>query len=100
MRTLVALLLAPVVSALFFRIPALGQEAAPAWAYPVNPPDFKPPRDDGTLRRVPGSDLALTLTQVRDFFFAPDWHPGDHPAMPEPVAHGRKPEAFACGFCH
>ena len=43
-------------------VPALCQERPPAWAYPVNPPDFKPPPDDGTLRRVPKSDLALTLT--------------------------------------
>ncbi|MBI2360287.1 MAG: c-type cytochrome [Deltaproteobacteria bacterium] len=72
----------------------------PAWAYPVNPPDFKPTPDDGTLRRVPDSSAAFTLTQLRDRFFAPDWHPGDHPPMPEVVARGRKPDVFACGFCH
>jgi cytochrome c553 len=66
----------------------------------VNPPDFKPPPDDGTLRRVPESSAAFTLTQLRDLFFAPDWHPGDHPAMPEIVARGRKPDVFACGVCH
>jgi cytochrome c553 len=80
--------------------PAPGKEVPPAWAYPVNPPGFKPAPDDGTLRRVPGSALSFTLSQVRDFFFAPDWHPGDHPPMPEIVAKGRKPEVFACGFCH
>jgi cytochrome c553 len=79
---------------------ALGQEAPPAWAYPVNPPGFKAPPDDGTPRRVPDSDLTLTLTQVRDRFFSPDWHPGDHPPQPEVVAHGRKPDVLACGFCH
>ena len=76
------------------------EEPPPAWAYPVNPPDFKLPPDDGTLRRVPGSTAAFTLTQLRDRFFAPDWHPGDHPPMPEVVARGRRPEVFACGFCH
>jgi cytochrome c553 len=80
--------------------PALGQEKPPAWAYPVNPPDFKPPPDDGSPRRVPNSDLTLTLTQVRDLFFSPDWHPGDHAAQPEVVARGRKPDVFACGACH
>jgi len=30
----------------------------------------------------------------------PDWHPADHPAMPEIVSHGRKPDVFACGYCH
>jgi cytochrome c553 len=44
--------------------------------------------------------LTLTLTQVRDLFYSPDWHPGDHPAQPEVVARGRKPDMYACGFCH
>jgi cytochrome c553 len=79
---------------------ALTQEVPPPWAYPVNPPDFKPPPDDGTLRRVPDSTASMTLTQVRDLFYAPDWHPGDHPPMPEIVASGRKPNVFACGVCH
>jgi cytochrome c553 len=56
--------------------------------------------DDGTLRHVPGSVAALTLTQIRDLYNAPDWHPDDHPPMPEAVAHGRKPDALACGYCH
>lgn len=76
------------------------QEAPPAWAYVMNPPDFRPPPDDGRLRRVPDATATFTLTQVRDLFFAPDWHPGDHPPMPEVVARGRKPGVFACGFCH
>ena len=49
---------------------------------------------------MPDSTAAFTLTQVRDLFVAPDWHPGDHPPMPEVVARGRKPGVFACGFCH
>lgn len=72
----------------------------PAWAYPVNPPGFKPAPDDGTERRVPGSSATYTLSQVRDRFLAPDWHPADHPTMPEVVARGRKPGVFACGYCH
>ncbi len=75
-------------------------EVPPAWAYPVNPPDFKPAVDDGSLRHVPGSTRAYTLGQLRDFFMAPDWHPGDHPVMPDVVAVGRKPDVYACGFCH
>lgn len=78
----------------------LAQDKPPAWAYPVNPPDFKAPPDDGTARRVPDSNVTLTLTQVRDLFFAPDWHSADHPAQPDVVAHGRKPDVYACGFCH
>ena len=48
----------------------------------------------------PGSNAGYTLTQLRDRFLSPDWHPGDYPPRPEIVATGRKPDVFACGFCH
>jgi cytochrome c553 len=79
---------------------ACAAEEPPAWAYPVNPPDWKPAPDDGTIRRVPGSTAGFTLSQVRDLFLAPDWHPDSHPPMPPVVAKGVKPEVAACGFCH
>jgi cytochrome c553 len=79
---------------------ARGEDRPPEWAYPLNPPGFKLPPDDGKLRQVPDSSLIFSTAQTRDRFFAPDWHPDDHPPMPEIVAHGRKPEVFACGFCH
>jgi len=72
----------------------------PGWAYPVNPPDFKPRVDDGTPRRVPDSSAGYTVTQLRDLFAAPVWHPEDHPPLPPIVAQGRKPAVFACGVCH
>lgn len=72
----------------------------PPWAYPMAAPDYKAPVDDGTLRHVPGSSASWTLSQLNDRFFAPDWHPDEHPRMPEVVAHGRKPNVFACGYCH
>jgi cytochrome c553 len=71
----------------------------PAWAYPWAP-DFKAAPDDGIPRHVPDSAAAFTITQERDLFFAPDWHPDDHPAMPDIVAHGRQPDVRACGSCH
>ena len=80
--------------------PAYSQDNPPAWAYPVNPPNFQRSPDDGTVRRVPDSTAGFTLTQVRDLFAAPDWHPEDHPPMPQIVATGRKPDVFACGVCH
>jgi cytochrome c553 len=80
--------------------PAWAEDVPPAWAYAVNPPDFKPEPDDGKLRHVPGSTAAYTLTQARDLFAALDWHPNDHPPLPEIVAHGRKPDVRACGVCH
>jgi cytochrome c553 len=72
----------------------------PAWAYVVPPPDAKPAHDNGKIRRVPKSTAGYTLKEVTDRFAAPDWHPEDHPKMPEIVAHGRKPEVNACGYCH
>src|SRR3984893_13810660 len=74
-------------------------DSFPAWAYPWVP-DFKSAPDDGVPRHVPDSTAAFTITQERDLFFAPDWHPDDHPAMPDVVAHGRPPEVRACGACH
>jgi cytochrome c553 len=86
--------------ACFFSSTALGAEEPPAWAYPVNPPDLKPRADDGIARRVPASSAMYSVSQLRDRFIAPVWHPGDHPPLPPVVAEGRKPNVFACGFCH
>jgi cytochrome c553 len=77
-----------------------GAQTPPEWAYPANPPGFKPRPDDGTPRRVDGSSATYTLTQLRDRFISPVWYPAEHPAQPEVVARGRKPDVFACGFCH
>jgi cytochrome c553 len=71
----------------------------PAWAYPWAP-DFKAAPDDGVPRHVPDSTASFTITQERDLFFVPDWHPDDHPAMPDIVANGRRPDVRACGSCH
>src|ERR1700720_1670290 len=71
----------------------------PAWAYPWAP-DFKAPSDDGVPRHVPDSTASFTITQERDLFFVPDWHPKDHPPMPDVVVHGRQPDVRACGSCH
>jgi cytochrome c553 len=79
--------------------PARAGDSPPPWAYAVNPPDFKVAPDDGVPRHVPDSTTAFTLTQARDLF-ALDWHPNDHPPMPDIVAHGRKPDVMACGVCH
>ncbi len=78
---------------------APSRPAPPPWAYPIQPPVKLAP-DDGVPKRVPESTVAFTLTQIRDLYVAPDWHPGDHPPLPEVVARGRKPDLFACGYCH
>jgi len=97
MKTFISILALSVAS---FSSTALGAEDPPAWAYPVNPPDFKPRAEDGIARRVPASSATYSVTQLRDRFISPVWHPGDHPALPSVVAQGRKPNVFACGFCH
>lgn len=81
---------------------ATGPAELPSWAYPMNPPDAKPPVDDGVPRRVAGSNVTYTLTQLTNLrtFTGPDWHPQDHPPMPPVVAEGRRPNVFACAYCH
>ena len=81
-------------------------EEPPAWAYnaqpppPAGAPPAQPAPVDESPRHLAGSSGAFTLTQVRDVFGPADWYPGDHPAMPDVVAHGRRPEVRACGLCH
>jgi len=88
------------VTAAALALPVHAADAPPYWAYPVNPPGLKPSADDGTPHTVPDSPVTMTLTQIRDLYTAPVWHPGDHPPMPDSVAFGRKPRFFACGYCH
>ncbi len=96
-----ALVVAALTGALMAATGTAGRCAEPpAWAYTVNPPGLQPAPDDGSPRRVPGSTAEFTLTQLRDLFNVPDWYPDDHPSMPDAVAHGSKPSAFACAFCH
>ena len=84
----------------------------PPWAYgfpasatatPAAPPPAAAaaaPAPDVTPRQVPGSTGSFTLAQIRDGFGPADWFPGDHAAMPEIVAHGKKPDVRACSLCH
>ena len=99
-RTFVSLAFVVLAFALPMGSPADTEETPPSWAYTMNPPEWKPAPDDGSIRRVPDSTAGFTLTQLRDLFLAPDWHPADHPPMPEVVAKGRKPDVMACGVCH
>lgn len=80
--------------------PTFSADEPPPWAYPVNPPGFKPRPEDSILRRVPGSSVTYSVTQLSNRFLAPIWHPDDHPPLPQIVATGRKPNVLACGFCH
>ena len=77
----------------------------PTWAYPVNPPGgagqgAQAAAQDKTLYEVPDSTVKLTRAQIGGRPVVPDWHPNDHPPMPDIVAKGRGNEVRACGFCH
>ena len=73
----------------------------PAWAYPVNPPAGHPAADDGHAIHVPDSPVTFTRTQITNLTGpVPDWHPDEHPAMPDIVAKGRAPNVLACAYCH
>jgi cytochrome c553 len=95
-------------------------DAPPPWAYgfagpaPATPPaapaaapggraggpPAAAPAPDESLKHLPGSSGAFTLAQIRDAYGPADWYPGDHPTMPEVVAHGKRPDVRACSLCH
>jgi cytochrome c553 len=78
---------------------AQAADGLPAWAFLWDPTVQVPPPSD-TPNTLPGSSAAFSWKQARDLFVALDWHPDAHPAMPDIVASGRKPEIRACGSCH
>jgi cytochrome c553 len=88
----------------------LAADGPPGWAYgfppgtdgaPAAAPAPVPPAaPDTSVKHLPGSSGAFTVPQIRDAFGPADWYPGDHPAMPDVVAHGRRPDVRACSLCH
>jgi cytochrome c553 len=102
MRSLIAL----VILGLTALIPAALRAAAdpPAWAYAIPAPPANPPAPaaapDTSIKQLTGSTLTFTRQQISDGFGPADWFPSDHPAMPDVVAHGKRPDARACALCH
>ena len=96
----------PFLSSFFLLVVALialadtPNQSTPYWAFCINPADAALVKADDNPRRVPNSSTVFTTAQTQDLFNPPDWHPTDHPPMPEIVAHGRKPDVYACGYCH
>ncbi len=85
---------------------SLSAQEVPEWAYGTQPAAASTgntshrPAPDTSLKHLPGSTEAFTQAQINDRFGPADWFPGDHPEMPEIVAHGRKPDVWACSLCH
>jgi cytochrome c553 len=101
---MLALAAAPAAMACWLTV-ALAQSAPEPqtplpWAYALNSPGATLPADDGELERVPDSDRAFSIAEIRNLYSPPDWHPLDHPPMPAIVAQGRDPGVYACGYCH
>jgi cytochrome c553 len=85
---------------LAFLSTAHGEEPGPVpdWLYPEG--GASAPAEPAGLVSVPESDRSYTREELADLYRAPDWHPDRHGAMPEVVASGRRPDVYACGYCH
>jgi cytochrome c553 len=97
-------------------------ESEPLWAYafstPPKPGDTAIPQNAPTTgvrpgedaaeltapRRVDGSSATYSRLEVRDGHNVIDWFPGDHPPMPDIIAHGPRSlmaeRGRGCGSCH
>lgn len=99
MRTMVGVLTISMAALL----PAATGDAPIPWAYAIPaaaPAAATPPAPDTSIKHLEGSSGAFTRAQIADRYGPADWYPSEHPSMPEVVAHGKKPEVWACGLCH
>ncbi len=82
-------------------------DGPPEWAYGTQPQaaqkkgaQASKPAPDNSPKHLPGTALTFTRKEIQDPFGPADWFPEDYPKMPEIVAHGRKPDIWACSLCH
>jgi cytochrome c553 len=89
----------------------MAADAPPPWAYgyatampapgtPPPAPAAAPAAPDTSLKSLPGATGQFTRQQIANRNGPADWFPGDHPTMPDVVAHGKAPNVFACSLCH
>ncbi|HTZ57643.1 MAG TPA: c-type cytochrome [Acidobacteriaceae bacterium] len=76
------------------------QGKLPLWAFPDHFSQGSSAANRSQVEHLPGSKASYTRAQIGDLFVVPDWYPDIHPPMPDVVAHGRKPDVYACGHCH
>lgn len=84
---------------------APGDRLAPPCPETARPTEcrYPPPvvQDDGTRHGLPDTDLSFTRNEAHYDYGPADWYPGDHPRMPDIVAHGRESAGIrACALCH
>lgn len=108
MRNMVRFLMVSLVYVSVMSI-SLRAQQPPAWAYAIPTAEDeaiaakgqKEREQDKGLHSLPGSNLQFTRAQISNRYAPADWFPGDHPPMPDIVAHGKESaEVFACGLCH
>jgi cytochrome c553 len=106
MRTMFGVVAVLAVVLAFSAGVSVAADGPPDWAYAIAPPapagnaPAAPAAPDTSLKHLPGSTLEFTRAQISDAFGPADWYPGDHPKMPDVVAHGRRPDVRACALCH
>ncbi len=60
-----------------------------------------PVPDDGIKRTLPDTTASFTRNEANFGYGPADWYPGDHPPMPDIVAHGNESVGVrACSLCH
>lgn len=70
-------------------------------ADPCDRPGGLPVDPANTPRSLAGSDRTFTVAQINARYEPADWFPGDHPPMPDTVAHGKQANGVrACAICH
>lgn len=82
-----------------------GDLVAPPCPLTANPLDCRhpsePDTDDGNKRSLPDTTLSFTEYEANFGYGPADWFPGDHPPMPDIVAHGKQSAGVrACSLCH
>lgn len=79
-----------------------GGNAVLPWAFVLNDPTpegaERPDADE--VVTVPGSTVSMRRGDITLANGPPDWHPDDHPPMPDVVARGGGGDVRACGYCH
>ena len=78
----------------------------PAWAYAIATPPpagaapATPAPPDTSIKHLPGSSARIHPGADQRWLRPSRLVPGDHPKMPDIVAHGKMPDVRACSLCH